>query len=192
MRRAGQVVGISLLLLGGCTHQDFISGGTATLGTAMQTSEGIAGAANDFRIRAKINDLWFRYDIKTFASLTPTVNDGSVLLTGIVPTPAQRLEAVRLVWQVEGVAAVINEIKVGEGGSWRDKARDAAIAARLRMDLALDDDIYAINYSEIVVGGTVYMTGFARDHRELNEAIEVARVIPGVRQVVGYVRLAKP
>ena len=52
--------------------------------------------------------------MNTFTKLNLTVNQGRVLITGIVQNPDDRVEAVRLAWQVEGVTQVINEIRVAE------------------------------------------------------------------------------
>ena len=47
-----------------------------------------------------------------FLNIDTTVIEGRVLLTGIVKMQETRIDAVRKVWEVEGVNEVINEIQI--------------------------------------------------------------------------------
>ncbi len=164
-------------------------GAGATAGVSAASEGGISGAVDDFTIQAQINDLWFRYDVETFRKLDLTVNQGRVLITGIVQDPANRVEAVRLAWQPKGVKQVINEIRVAESEGIIGFAKDAWITTRLRTAITLDREILSINYSIDTVQGSVYLMGVAQDRLELNRVIETARTISGVENVVSYVKL---
>jgi osmotically-inducible protein OsmY len=177
-----------LLALPGCVG--LAIGGGAALGVAAAKEGGISSAAEDLKIKALINDKWFKYDIKTFAKLNLTVNQGRVLLTGIVQNPDARVEAVKLAWQVEGVEQVINEIRVAESDGFPGFVRDEWITTRLRTAMTFDRDVQSINYSIDTVQGTVYLMGVARNQTELDRVIELARTIPNVQQVVSYVKFA--
>ena len=50
-----------------------------------------------------------------FLNIDTKVVAGRVLLTGIVDNQEIRIDAVRRVWEVEGVNEVINEIEIGNG-----------------------------------------------------------------------------
>ena len=70
----------------------------ATVGVAAEREGGVSSASNDVRIRAFINDKWFKYNVETFRKLNLTVDEGRVLITGIVQNPgAIGAAAVRLV-----------------------------------------------------------------------------------------------
>lgn len=178
------------LILPGCTAVGLAAGAGATAGVAAAQEGGITGAVTDARIRATINDLWFRYDLETFAKLNLTVKQGRVLITGIVQKPESRVEAVRLAWQAKGVKEVINEIRIAQSSGITGFARDTWITTRLRTELTFAKDVMSINYSIDTVQGTVYLMGVARNQRELNLVTQIARTIPDVKQVVSYVRLA--
>lgn len=177
------------LMLAACSPIGIMAGAGATVGIAAAQDGGIKGAASDLEIQARISDLWFKYDVETFAKLNLTVDQGRVLVTGLVQDPDDRVEAVRLVWQVKGVTQVINEIKVAEGEGIKGYARDQWIAARLRTGLTFDKDVQSINYSIDTVDGVVYLMGVAQNQAELDKVIERARTIPDVKQVVSYVKV---
>jgi len=181
---------LSFAALSACTPIGLATGVGATVGVASVQEGGLSRAASDAAIQAKINERWFSYDVNMFIKLDMTVNQGRVLITGVVQNPEHRVQAVRLAWQVEGVLQVINEIKVANSEGIVGYAKDAWISGRLRTALMLDKDIESLNYSIDTVQGTVYLMGFAQDQLELNHVIEKARTIENVKQVVSYVKLA--
>lgn len=181
---------LTVVALAACAPVGIATGVGATVGAAAVQEGGLSRAASDANIQAKINDLWFRHDVKMFAKLDMTVNQGRVLITGVVQNPQHRVDAVRLAWQPEGVVQVINEIKVADSEGIVGYAKDAWISTRLRTAIMVDKNVQSINYTIDTVQGTVYLMGVAQNQQELNRVIEHARTIENVRQVVSYVKLA--
>lgn len=176
--------------LSACSPTGLAAGAGASLGIAAAQEGGIDSAVNDAVIKARINDAWFRYDVETFRKLNLTVNQGRVLVTGVVEDPEDRVEAIRLAWQPKGVKQVINEVRVEDSSGVSGYIRDSWITAKLRTKMMLDDDIQSVNYSVDTVNRTVYLMGVAYNKKELNSAIELARTISGVDQVISYVKMA--
>lgn len=179
---------LCLFTLSSCTGLAVGTG--VAVGTAAVQEGGISRAASDARIQAEINQLWFAHNVNMFTKLDLTINQGRVLITGVVQDPQHRVEAVRLAWQPSGVVHVINEVKVANSAGIVGYAKDVWISGRLRTALILDRDVESINYSIDTVQGSVYLMGFAQDQLELNHVIEKARTIEGVRQVVSYVKVS--
>lgn len=177
------------LSLAACSLAGTATGIGASLGVAASQEGGLSRAASDLRIQTEINDLWFRSDVEAFLKLDMTINQGRVLVTGVVQDPEQRVEAIRLAWQPEGVKQVINEIQVADSEGIVGFAKDAWISTRLRTTLTLDKDVQSINYSIDTVNGVVYLIGAAQSQAELNRVIETARTISNVKRVVSYVKL---
>lgn len=177
------------LVLSGCTAAGLATGAGATVGVAAAQEGGLNRAMSDARIQIEINNLWFQYNVEAFRKLDMTVNQGRVLLTGVVQDPEMRVEAVRLAWQPEGVKQVINEIQVAESGGIMGFARDKWITTRLRTSLTLNKDVQSINYTIDTVQGVVYLMGTAQNQAELNRVIETARTVPDVKRVVSYVKM---
>jgi osmotically-inducible protein OsmY len=164
-------------------------GAGATVGVAAAQEGGIKVAAADAAIRMQIFDAWFKHSTAMVAKLDMTVKEGRVLLTGSVPTPDMRVDAVRLVWQVNGVRQVINEIQVDSGKGITGYATDTWITGNLKAQLLMDKYIQSINYTVETVGGTVYLMGIAQDQKELDRVINYARNTRYVKNVVSYVRM---
>lgn len=183
------LLSLSVLPLNACSTVGSVTGAAAEGGKAAAQEGGIQRAWTDAKIQAQINDLWFQQDIDMFRKLDMTVNDGRVLITGVVQNPEHRVEAVRLAWKPEGVKQVINEIRVAESQGFSGYARDTWATTRLRTAITLDRKIQSINYSIDTVQGIVYLMGVAQSQGELNRVIETARTIPDVKQVISYVRV---
>jgi len=180
----------ALLFIAGCSPLGIMTGAGAAVGVSSAKEGGLKSTFRDAKIQTTINDLWFKYDVETFGKLDLTVNQGRVLVTGVVQNPEHRVEAIRLAWQPSGVVQVINEIQLAEGTGITGFARDVWITTRLRTELTLDKDVQSINYSIDTVQGVVYLMGVAQDQAELNRVIERARTIPDVKRVVSYVKMA--
>tara|TARA_R110000868_G_scaffold11751_12_gene57333 strand:+ start:2282 stop:2905 length:624 start_codon:yes stop_codon:yes gene_type:complete len=178
------------LSLQGCVST--VVGAGAMAGTAAMEERGLAGAADDTAIRLRINALLSDKDERLWRKVGLQVYLGRVLLTGTLETPEMRAEAVRLVWQAEGVKEVINEIQLVGADDSSGFARDTWISTQLKSALLFDKEVASINYSIETVRGTVYLIGLAQDKRELDRVINHARGLSYVKKVVNYVRIKRP
>ena len=191
-RKAGPAVALVLLLAGslslsGCA--ELLIGAAATTGVAIAEERSVGDAVDDLTIRTELNHLFFRDDVELFGDVSFSVIEGRVLLKGSVPTPDDRIRALRLAWQAAGVREVINELQVADDSGILDYARDTWISAQLKGKLLVDGDVLSINYSVETVNGTVYLLGIAQDEAELTRVTEHARSIEDVKRVVSHVVL---
>lgn len=188
-RKAAVVAALCTVpLLSGCVG--LAVGAGATLGVAAAQEGGLQGAASDTAIRVQIADAWFRHDVEMYRRLGVTVKEGRVLVTGTLPLPDDRVEAIRLAWQVDGVQQVINEIRVDDrGATVGSYANDAWITGQVKTLLVFDKQVQSINYTVETVAGTVYLMGIGQSNNELSRVINHARNTRGVKNVVSYVRL---
>ena len=162
-----------------------ITAGTAAASGATE-ERGVEGVMRDTAIRAEINALWLAHDADLLVAIELEVVEGRVLLAGHVQDPEQRVDAVRLVWEVDGVKEVINEIRVAGSRGVGGHSRDGWIAARLRGKILFDREVASINYSIDSVGGVVYLMGIARNETELERVKAHARDIPYVKRVISH------
>ena len=191
-RKAGPATALALLLAGslslsGCA--ELLIGAAATTGIAVAEERSVGDAVDDLTIRGELNHLFFQDDIELFADVSFSVIEGRVLIKGSVPTPDDRVRALRLAWQAAGVREVINELQVADDSGILDYARDTWISAQLKGKLLVDGDVLSINYSVETVNGTVYLLGIAQDEAELARVTEHARSIENVKRVVSHVVL---
>jgi len=184
------IICVFALSLQACSVLGIATGAAAVTGISAAQEGGISRAVSDTTIKLKINEAWFQYDVEAFRKLGTTINQGRVLITGVVQNPEHRVEAVRLAWQVPGVDQVMNEVRVANSAGISGFVKDKWITSRLRGALTFDRGVQSINYSIDTVQGVVYLMGVAQNQAELNLVTEKARTISGVKQVISYVKLA--
>ena len=178
---------VGSLCLSGCAG--LLIGVAATAGLEIAKDRSVGDAVDDLTIRVELNHLFFKANYELFQEVSFSVIEGRVLLKGSVPTPEDRIRALRLAWQASGVREVINEIQVNDESGFLDYARDTWISAQLKGKLLLDTDVLSINYSIETVNGTVYLIGIAQDDAELARVNAHARSIEDVKRVVSHVVL---
>jgi osmotically-inducible protein OsmY len=164
---------------------------TAGVFVAVQATQerGLDTALSDDLIWTKVQARWLDNDADMFSKVRLQIQEGRLLLTGVVQTATVRMTAVRLAWEVDGVKEVINEIKVAEAPDLGQAAQDQWVAQELRNKMLFDSAVRSVNYSVEAVEGTIYLMGIAQNKTELQRVIDHARDISYVRKVVSYVRI---
>lgn len=184
--RVGLVVA-AMFLLSGCAG--VILGGAATTGVAVAQERTVGSAVDDAGIRFRVKDKLLDKSGDLFRNVAIESVEGRVLLTGVVPTPEDRIEVARIAWQIDGVREVFNELQVTDRGGISEYLTDARIATQLRIKLMRDGEISSINYTIETINKIVYLIGIAQTQRELERVTGHARTISGVSRVVSYVIL---
>ncbi len=106
-----------------------------------------------------------------------------VLLTGEVPSEADRATASRLVAGVENVREIIDELGVMSSPSLTARSADGLVTARVKAAMVDARDLQANVFKVVTERGTTYLMGRVTQ-REAERATEVTRSIPGVQRVV--------
>jgi osmotically-inducible protein OsmY len=159
-------------LLGGCLSD-------RTFGESFDD----ASAATEIKTK-----LTFNGGPAKFGEVDVAVVDRFVLLSGRVPSEADRKEAERLAWTVSAVDEVANELQIENWDLGRDM-NDMWITEQVRMRLLADNNIKGTNFNIQVHSGVVYLLGLARSEDELRSAAEHASPVNGVQKVVSYVKM---
>ena len=180
---------LSLLALTACAAPGIVAG-AATAGLAVAQERSIGTVIDDTAIELQIQHYLLQASDGLFIRVGIEVHEGRVLLTGVVPAPDDRVEAVRQAWQVNGVLEVINEVQVTNRAGITDYLRDVKITSQLRFKMLRDRDISDVNYTVETVNGIVYLMGIARSRPELDKVTTHARNIAGVQKVFSHVRLS--
>ena len=180
---------LSLLALTACAAPGILAG-AAMAGLAVAQERSIGTVIDDTAIELQIQHYLLQASDDLFIRVGVEVHEGRVLLTGIVPTPDDRVEAVRQAWQAKGVLEVINEVQVTNRAGITDYLRDVKITSQLRFKMLRDRDISDVNYTVETVNGIVYLMGIARSRAELDKVTTHARNIAGVQKVISHVRLS--
>ena len=144
---------------------------------------------NDNIIKTKISNFIFKFDENLIPDTKIFVNNGSVLFTGKVKVPENKIEITKLAWSVKGVKEVNNELQVIDKSSIKNIARDLASLGEIRARLISDKSINSLNFSIDVVNDRVYLSGVAKDKSEMLRVKDHAVSARFVKEVYNYIIL---
>lgn len=146
----------------------------------------------DDRIRGDILSAFVEREVGRLKNITVDVYEQNVLLTGTVTGPQARDTAGVVAASAEGVGRIINEIQVIEDSSLRDKTEDLSIENMLKASLRKSNKINSFNLRWHSVNGVVYMFGRAKSQQERDKALQIARSVKGVRDVIDHIVVRAP
>jgi osmotically-inducible protein OsmY len=167
-------------LLTGCAG--LVVGG-AVMGGLMATDRRTSGAQiEDQAIELKaINRLQTQLGERAHVSVTSY--NRLALLTGEVPTEADRSAAEQAVSQIENVRSIVNELAVTTNSSASSRLNDGVLTSKVKASFIDARDLQANAFKVVTERGQVFLMGRVTE-REATRASEVARTISGVQKVV--------
>lgn len=105
------------------------------------------------------------------------------LLTGEVPTEADRQRAEQILTGVDNVKAVVNELAVMGNASFSQRSSDTLLTGRINAAIVDAKDLSVHAFKVVTERGTVYLMGRVTE-REVNRVTQVTQNVPGVQRVV--------
>ena len=117
----------------GCSPAGILATGGATGMVVAEGDRSFWSVVYDATIKINIAAKFINSDENLFVDVSTSVLEGRVLLTGLVDNQEIRIDAVRRVWEVEGVNEVINEIQIGNRASLKEYAQDVWITAQVEV-----------------------------------------------------------
>ena len=182
-------ISIITLFLGSCAP--IVSTiGMVSLGAASK-EKGLGTSINDNLIKTKISNLIYKYNEELIADTKVFVNNGSVLFTGKLKNPNDKIEFTKLAWNIKGVKEVNNEIQVTDISSIKNIARDVASLGEIRARIISDKSINSINFSIDVVNDKAYISGVATNELEMTLVKNHASSARFITEVYNYIILSK-
>ena len=170
-----------------CTPGGVLASGSATTMVVAEGDRTLGTVVDDATIKINISSNLLSSSTNLFVNVNTSVIEGRVLLTGIVDTQEIRIEAVRKVWEVDGVREVINEIEIGSKTTIKEYANDLWITTQVKALAAKTIGLRALSYNFETIKGKVYIAGITSRPEQLNQIIETTKTIKGVKEIVNYV-----
>jgi osmotically-inducible protein OsmY len=168
----GALGGCAALLVGGAVGGVLVYQDRRTSGTVVD-DEGLE-AKSATRIRDTIGDR---------GHINVTSYNRVLLVTGEVPTEADKAAVGAALERMENVKGVLNELAVGPNSSLGDRSNDALITSKVKASLVDARDIFANAYKVVTERGVVYLMGIVTE-REAERGAQIARGVSGVKKVV--------
>jgi osmotically-inducible protein OsmY len=170
----GSLGGCAAVVVGG------VIAGTAMVATDRRTSgsqlndEGIEIRASN-RLKEKFGER---------GNFSVTSYNGRVLLTGEVGGSSDKLAAEQLVFQVENVKLVVNELAIaGSTSTLKERSNDTFITSKVKSGLIEAKEIPSNAFKVVTERGVVYLMGRV-SQREADRGTDIARSVTGVVKVV--------
>ena len=181
---------VSLILLMiniGCSPVGMLaSGGGATMVIA-EGDRSLGTVVDDATIKLNLSAKFLKSENRLFLDVNSNVTEGRVLLTGLVDTQEIRIEAVRKVWEINGVREVINEIEVGNKTTLKEYMNDLWINTQVKSLAARTIGLRSFSYNFETIKGKVYIAGITSRPEQLQAIVESTKTIKGVNEIVNYV-----
>lgn len=106
-----------------------------------------------------------------------------VLITGEVPTEADKAAVELAVARVENVRSVVNELAIGSATSIGNRSNDMLLTSKVKASMVDAKDVLTNAYKVVTERSVVYLMGRVSE-REAGRATSIARGVSGVTKVV--------
>ena len=162
--------------------------GIASLSSASK-EKGLAASISDTIISTKISNKIFKYNPDLIKDTRVFVNNGSVLLTGKVKNPENKIELTKIIWKIKGVREVNNEVQIIDVSSIKNIARDLASLGEIRARILTNKKINSLNFSVDVVNDIAYLSGIAENDEEMKLVKDNAASARFIKTVFNFIIL---
>ncbi|MBX3619515.1 MAG: BON domain-containing protein [Rhizobacter sp.] len=186
--RSAAVIGalVASTALSGCAA--LLVGGAVVGGSLIATDRRSSGTqiddqAIELKASNRVRDL-----LGDRGHVNVTSYNRLVLLSGEVPTEADKANVEQSVARVDNVKSVINELAPMTASSLTNRSNDALITSKVKATLVDAGDISANAFKVVTERGIVYLMGRVTE-READRATELTRSISGVQKVVKVVEV---
>jgi osmotically-inducible protein OsmY len=158
--------------------------GTAMVGSALvvtdrrTTGAQLEDQAIELKAAQRLRDA-----LGSRGNVSATSYNRMVLITGEVPSDADRTAAEQAVARVENVRSTVNELAVAGTSSIASRSGDAIVSGRVKASFLDVKGLDATAIKVVTERGTAYLMGRVTE-TEANRAADVARGVQGVQKVV--------
>lgn len=185
---------VSLLIFSVSCVETVVVGSIAT-GVVVVREKSFSSTRKDVMMATVLASEFLKNGLKSPSnSVDITINEGRILLTGIVRDPTKGKLAVDLAWKASGVKEVIDEIQYSEDEKLHPRDFQIAfvdylISLELEAKLFFTGDVSAVNYKITTVNKTTYLLGVAYEDSEIRKVLAVVSKARGVKKVVNHIIL---
>ena len=122
-------------------------------------------------------------ELATLGHVNVTSYNRVLLVTGEVPSEADKAAIGEALAKVENVKSVVNELGIGQNSSTGSRTTDAFLTTKVKATLVDAKDVQANAYKVVVERAIVYLMGRVTE-REAARGTELARSVSSVQKVV--------
>jgi osmotically-inducible protein OsmY len=179
----------TLSTLSGCAA--IVVGGAVVGGTLMATDRRSSGTqVDDQTIELKAGSR-IKEAIGDRGHINVTSYNRIALITGEVPTEADKVAVEQAIARIDNVRSTVNELMVGFSSSLTARSNDALVSTKVKATLVDAGDITANAFKIVTERNVVYLMGRVTD-AEASRAVDLTSRISGVQKVVRVFEIVTP
>ena len=169
-----------------------IIGGVGAIAFSSSAQEkGLGTSINDKVIYVKLRNAIYDWDPSVSEKISISVNSGSILITGTLNNIEKRIELTKVIWEVNGVKEVNNEVQISETNNLKNIAKDLASLGEIKARLMASKQLNSLNFSIDVVNNIAYISGIASSEEEISLVTQIAQEARFIKEVQNFVKVNK-
>lgn len=184
------VLAFTFFGLSGCAT-GVVATGAATTAYVANQEQTLSQQAKDLQIKTRITDSILRQKIGYFKDIEVNVENGEVLLIGVVKSSLENRKLQNIASSQKYVKKIHNRIYVDRNYSFSRYANDALIANMIRTRMVFSKYTYLSKINVEVFRNRVYLVGEVGNKQEKIAAENIARTGKGAQSVYSYIKINK-
>ncbi len=183
MNIKNRLIVLTIMLIGGL----FIAGcgKNGDKGPQTETKTTVGTEIDDTVITTKVKSALLKGTGLESLDIKVETRKGVVQLSGFVESQNQMDRAMTVAQGIDGVSNVDNKIRIKtKDASVGAKIDDSVITTKVKAEFINDPIIKSFDIGVVTRDGEVQLSGFVEDQIQVDRAIEVARRVEGVKNVL--------
>ena len=169
-----------------------ILGGVSAVALSSSAQEkGLGTSINDKVIYIKLRNAIHKWNSSVSEKISISVNNGSILVTGQLKNVDAKINLTKVIWEVNGVNEVNNEVQISETNNLKNIAKDIASLGEIRARLMASKRLNSLNFSIDVVNNVAYISGIASSEEEVAIVSQIAQEARFIKEVQNFVKVNK-
>jgi len=178
-----RLIVLTIMLIGGLSIAG--CGKSGDKGPQTETKTTVGTEIDDTVITTKVKSALLKDTGLESLDIKVETRKGVVQLSGFVDSQNQMDRAMAVAQGVDGISNVDNKIRIkARDTSVGAKVDDSVITTKVKAALISDPIIKSFDIGVVTRDGEVQLSGFVEDQTQVDRAIEAAREVEGVKNVL--------
>ena len=169
-----------------------IIGGVGAIAFSSSAQEkGLGTSISDKVIYVKLRNAIYDWNPSISENISLSVDNGSILVTGKLKNIDKKVQLTKVIWEINGVKEVNNQVQISETNNLKNIAKDLASLGEIKARLMASKKLNSLNFSIDVVNNIAYISGIASSEEEISIVTQIAQEARFIKEVQNFVKVNK-
>ena len=169
-----------------------IIGGVGAIAFSSSAQEkGLGTSISDKVIYVKLRNAIYDWNPSVSENIALSVDNGSILVTGKLKNIDKKVQLTKVIWEINGVKEVNNQVQISETNNLKNIAKDLASLGEIKARLMASKELNSLNFSIDVVNNIAYISGVASSEEEISIVTKIAQEARFIKEVQNFVKVNK-